>query len=246
MRAALLHHHDAGGDVEHHVHVVLAEEDGQALLARQALNQPHRGGGLLGRHARGGLVQDEELGFVAERDGDFQDALVPVRKRPGQRGLTVAQPHPLQDLPGFPDDQAVRRPEEGVAQVLLRQDRDLHVPEHGQAREDVGDLEGARDSLAADLVRGLAPDVLALEQDPPLVGLQVAGDQVEKRGFAGAVRTDDGDEVARVHPELGPVHGLEIPKGFAEGLNLQHRLIPPLPATRGVRATAARTAGRAP
>ena len=53
---------------------------------------------------------------------------------------------------------------------------------------------------AADRVGGLAGDVAALEDDAPLVGPVVAGDQVEERGLARAVGPDDAEQIARRGP----------------------------------------------
>jgi hypothetical protein len=54
----------------------------------------------------------------------------------------------------------------------------------------VRQLEGAQQPLLEQQVRRQAGDVLAVEQDLPAGRFEVAGDDVEKRGLAGAVRSD--------------------------------------------------------
>src|SRR3954468_23145622 len=51
--AAADHHDDAAGEAEHHVHVVLDEEDGE--LARQRLDGAEEGRAFVLRHPGGGL-----------------------------------------------------------------------------------------------------------------------------------------------------------------------------------------------
>ena len=63
------------------------------------------------------------------------------------------------------------------------------------------DLEGAADAAAADLVRRQPVDALARERDVARVGREHAGDHVEQRGLAGAVRADHGEDLALRHVE---------------------------------------------
>jgi hypothetical protein len=69
--------------------------------------------------------------------------------------------------------------------------RDPDVVEQRERREHVGALERAREAQVRDAVRRRAGDVLAVEEIWPDVGAKVAGEQVEERGLAGAVRADD-------------------------------------------------------
>src|SRR5215472_4464384 len=64
--ASLVQYHDPIGDGEHHVHVVLGEEHGQLPLARDASGHLHELPALGGRHAGGGLVEEQHLGAVGE------------------------------------------------------------------------------------------------------------------------------------------------------------------------------------
>ena len=71
----------------------------------------------------------------------------------------------------------------------------------GQIRERLELLEGARDAEAADAIGPQAGDVAAVEEDAACVERLEAGDQIEQRGLAGAVRPDDADDLALVHIE---------------------------------------------
>jgi hypothetical protein len=53
-------------------------------------------------------------------------------------------------------------------------------------------LKGARQPASVDLKRPQAGDKVAVEPDLARTRLDVTADQVEGRGFAGTVRTDDG------------------------------------------------------
>jgi hypothetical protein len=56
--------------------------------------------------------------------------------------------------------------------------------------EDCGNLEGPDEALARDLVRPLAGDVLAVEEDRASRGRQKLGQEIEAGGLACAVRPD--------------------------------------------------------
>src|SRR5690606_1566416 len=65
-------------------------------------------------------------------------------------------------------------------------------------REEVGELEGAAQPQARAARRAQAGDVAPAEAHDAGAGAQLAGDQVEVGGLAGAVGTDDRGERARM------------------------------------------------
>ena len=65
-----------------------------------------------------------------------------------------------------------------------------------QARKYAFDLEGSLDAEPADLVGRHAGDVAAAEKDFTGIRPQQAGYQVKKRGFPGAIRSNDGVELS--------------------------------------------------
>ena len=81
--AAVLEDRDPLGDAHDHLHVVLDEEHGHALLVADLLDERRELGGLLRVHARGRLVEEEELRVRRERARDLEPPLIAVRERAG-------------------------------------------------------------------------------------------------------------------------------------------------------------------
>src|SRR5215204_5087440 len=78
------------------------------------------------------------------------------------------------------------------------------VLERVQVREEPDVLEGPRDAHRGKPVRRKAGDVPALEGDAPGVGADHAGDQVEQRRLAGAVRANDRHHLRAVNVASAP------------------------------------------
>jgi hypothetical protein len=70
------------------------------------------------------------------------------------------------------------------------------ILQHRHVGEGLDDLEGPADARPADLIGPQAVDRPALEADRAAVGRHRAGDQVEERRLAGAVRPDQRDDLA--------------------------------------------------
>src|SRR2546427_6616252 len=68
--------------------------------------------------------------------------------------------------------------------------RDQYILEDGHVPEELGDLKRPRDAARGDLVRAQAVHPLPLEPDLAGVGTVEAGEQVDRRRLARAVRTD--------------------------------------------------------
>ena len=69
------------------------------------------------------------------------------------------------------------------------------VVPHGERPEHLEPLEGAGEAEPGELVRPRAGHVLAVDEDPALVGLLHAGGDVEQRRLARAVRPDEADDL---------------------------------------------------
>ena len=80
--------------------------------------------------------------------------------------------------------------------MLRRKRADDDVVEQGQARESSHDLEGAPDSRPADCERRLADELAAVELDAAGTGDDEAVERVEERRLAGAVGSDDAEDLA--------------------------------------------------
>ena len=92
---------------------------------------------------------------------------------------------------------------------LLALGAELHVLDHGEQAERLGQLEGAHLAHARDLERRDARERRAVEDPGAGVGLVEAGQQVEQRGLAGAVRADQGRDGAARDLEVLDVDGGE-------------------------------------
>ena len=139
-----------------------------------------------GIQPRRGLVQDQHLGFHGHDPGDGHPALLPAGKVEGrllQQFLRKAHhpgrfPYPAVDLlfikphvAGTEGDVLIHR---FFKQLVLRiLEHQPHLKAH------LSDLLGVR------------PDVLSVEIDMPLRGLQQPVEMLDQRGFSGARVTDD-------------------------------------------------------
>ena len=83
------------------------------------------------------------------------------------------------------------------------------VVEDAEPREDRGDLEGVGDAEPDAGVGGQAGDVAAVEADRAGVGQQAAGEQADEGGLAGAVRADQGVDLAGREVEVDGVDGVQ-------------------------------------
>src|SRR5262249_20145759 len=105
---------------------------------------------------------------------------------------------------------------------LVGTDGSEHGLLHRERGEDARDLEGASDAVAYDLRRREPGKLDAVEPDLARVRPQGAGDQVEERALARAVRADHGGERAVREIERDVVGRLHAAKGLCEVADLQH------------------------
>src|SRR5262247_4032044 len=182
---------------------------------------------VLVAHARGGLVEEHHLGLEGEGRGDLQRPLASVGQLHGRRGVEAAQTHRLQELERPPVEavqRALRAPEiEGATSAPL--ERDAYVLQHGQMREDGGDLERAHETLARDVGGTRARDVVPLEPDAAPGRSEEVGEQVETGGLARAVRPDEGVDAAPPHLKPHVPHGHETPEFLGEPLGFQDDIV---------------------
>ena len=116
------------------------------------------------------------------------------------------------------------RPHARVVHVLAMQQRaDDDIVLDAERRKRPHDLEGAADAAPADAVGRQAVDALAGEGDRSGVGREHAGDHVEQRGLAGAVRPDDRENAALGHLEADPVDRDQAAEPLAHAIDRQQR-----------------------
>ncbi len=104
---------------------------------------------LLGTHARGGLVEEEQDRLGGQGDGDLEMALLAVREVGGELVGLVGEPDGLEDGQrpvAHLGEPIGARPEVERARVTLG--GHPHVLEHGEVRKDVGDLVRLGDARA--------------------------------------------------------------------------------------------------
>src|SRR5262249_12930808 len=111
---------------------------------------------------------------------------------------------------------------EQVLFLMLLQEHE-EVLERAQAWEDAHLLKRARDAETSHAMRRSAREVAAPEEHAPTVGVQVTGDAVEQRRFAGAVRADQAHQFAGLHGEVDLAHGRHAQKTLDETAHLEER-----------------------
>ena len=102
-----------------------------------------------------------------------------------------------------------------------------HVLEHRHLGEGLELLEGARHAEPADLVGPESGDGMAVQQHLARVRRLKAREQIEERGLARAVGTDDADQLARAHLEGDVVVGHEPAEALRHPAHVQQDSLSP-------------------
>ena len=216
--------------------MVLDQEHRQVELVLDLLDELAQLLGLLGVHAGGGLVQQQQGRLRGQGPGDLQLALLAVGQGGGQLVAHVVQIDDPQQLVGVGAHLLLLLAvgaEDGGEQAggLAQVHGGEHVVKHRHGFEQADVLEGAGDAQLGDIVRGmghglgilaavfagvelfhLAPGIvgdqqLVVEIDRAVGGLVHAGDGVEGGGLAGAVGADQGHDLALENFHGEIVHG---------------------------------------
>ncbi len=158
-------------------------------------------GGFALRNAGSGLVQQQDFRPQRKREGDLQQPLLPVGDL---RHLAVGgglQAKGAQQRLGLFEDFR-HRPERSVqaaGTALALQDGECEMLPRRHLRKQARDLEGSHQAALHAVHRIHAVDRLAGDADDPGIRLQMAGDEIDERGLAGAVRPDQRHAVAWRH-----------------------------------------------
>src|SRR5207248_8026877 len=140
-----------------------------------------------------GLVEQQQARARSEGAGEL-DPLHRPERQPGRRTAGDALEPELRE-------QLLRGP------LAARMPSDLDVLEHRHAREELDVLERPRDAPADDPVGRRSQQALAGEGDLARIRAVQAGDQVEERRLAGAVRADQPGNLALLDREPDVVDG---------------------------------------
>src|SRR6185437_13815458 len=204
----VMHHRDALGDAQGHVHVVLDEDQRDALVELE--QQIGQRDALAAREARGRLVEEHELGLGGARHRDLELALLAM----GDRAHDARGPALEADGAGQLARALAHLAVDGPAgQALMAaagaENREVEVVLDAQAEEEAALLVRAPHAQPGPSRGGDVADVLAQELDRPRRLGHVARDDVEQRRLPRAVGPEDGAPLAVRDVEVDVAHGIE-------------------------------------
>ena len=183
------------------------------------------------RHARGGLVEEQHVGFQSERDRDLHQALLAVGQVEDANARVLGEPERGEQLHALCAHILMNasRPQHPPRDAAALGHRERHVVEHGESAEEGVDLESPSQAELHALGLSRRRDVLSAEHDPAGGGGQQAGEHIDESGFPGAVRTDQGMARAPLQPEIDVVRHGERTEALAQAARFEsgaaHRLL---------------------
>src|SRR5262249_30953948 len=143
----------------------------------------------------------------------------------GGRGAARGEPRRQRD-PIPPLDRTARGgelppPAAGVAPPFAHRER--HRLERAEVGEQCVDLKGAHEAAFDALLGPEHRDLVGSEKDLSFVGLEHAGDQIDQRGLAGAVRPDQRIALARREIERDTARDDERAEALVQAARRQRR-----------------------
>lgn len=200
---------------------MLDDEDRDALVADGEDEFLGRAG-LLGVHAGGGFVEQQEAGVGGEGAGDLQLALFAVGEVAGEVVGLVGEAGEGEEFHGLLaalvfSAVVAGAAEDGGEDAFLGAGvaADEDVLQDGHVGEEPDVLEGAGDAGLGDEV-GLGRQEGAAVADGALGGDVEAGEAVEEGGLAGAVGADEADDLAFADGEADVVDGGEAAEAHGD------------------------------
>jgi len=182
----------------------------------------------LGVDPHGRLVHEDGARAVHQAQGQIEPALHPPRKRANRLAGPVGQPDELEGAIHGGGEIAAREAVQASPEPQVLGGRE-HLVERGLLGHDPELLlHGERARRQVD----------AVEEDPPLVGVEEARQHRHRRGLSGAVGPQQSVQLARADLKADPVHGPQGAEGLHQAVRFDHLHLAP----RG-RAILARTAG---
>src|SRR5680860_351754 len=220
---ALLQHRDLTGEIANDVHVVVDEHDGATL--GDLLDQGDRAFDVLHTHTRRRFVEQQKGGVESQSQGKLEGALLAVGQAAGNLVGKINQSDLVDQLQGTGPEltHLLFRAPEVQAKTGRAGQCQLEVLEAGQLVEEAGDLEGPGDPEVSDLLRCLARDVFAAEEDCAGGRRQESGQQVEERGLSRTVGSDQGVDGALGAGEVDSVDRPEALEVLGQTTCLQQR-----------------------
>src|SRR5262249_58612569 len=168
---------------------------------------------------------DKHQQAVAERhaDGDLDPALIAVRQIPNKLVRARLQPELLENRSSarLRPGQAIQANEIAAAgfETLAGE---ANVLEGAQAKKQIGDLEGSRNTEPRQHKWRLSGDVASVQLDGSGVRMQRSRDEIEGGALAGPIRTYDGRHAMGGSLETEISHGAQPAEGLVESAHLDH------------------------
>ncbi len=241
--ASLCHHDHPVGVVHHDLHVVLDEEDGRPVARPHLLDALEQATRERRIHAGERFVQEHEARREHERARKLEELALAARERSGVLAGVTAQLERLEQLvrarPHFTfsasrcegSGEQACKPLAGV----VRRGKE-HVVEHAHHVQRLRQLERPHEPAAGDRVGRQVVDRPAVEPDGAAACALEAGDDVEERRLARAVRADQRRDRAALDAEARAVHGADAAEALLDALDLEdgvtHRAASPASCRR--------------
>jgi len=200
--------------------LVRHEDRGESLLAVQAGEDVHDDRRRTRVDAGGRLVEQEEPRLARERAGDQHPLLLPARQRPERLGGHGVQPHLREAFGGVrplpPSDVSQRR-----------------QPRVGSHEDDLerGQREDRVERLALGDVSRRSRGPIEVVLDAPAEHGQQAEQAPQERRLAGAVRAEEGEELALLDAEAQVLENRPRLVSEADVVQLDQRTRHQLPCT---------------
>src|SRR5439155_1939497 len=191
------------------LHVVLDEKNGQIETVADLVNLRHQLDRLAGVESRGRLVKQKELRMRGQRACDLQSPLIAVRKVLGVVVRATLQIEDLKQLHRlafrhvFRGVKTIRVKDGGRGRVLVMDmSADLDVVQNAELLEQSDVLKRAGQAKGSDLIRLVVGGRRSAHEDLAFRRLVDAGEHVEDRRFAGAIRPDQSHQLVRLNGQI--------------------------------------------
>src|SRR5260221_2111030 len=213
-----MHHDDAVGVAEYHVHVVLDDDGGDHPSAHHRRDGIHDLRLFVRADPAGRFVEEEEPGTKRISDRNVKQVASALAEAASRNGGFARKAELAQHFERLTSHILVTVGQSRHLHrlTLAREHRQGDIVENRKRIEQADDLETAGNSRLDPLRHRREGDVAILEQDPPAVRLQMRADQIDQRCLAGAVRAYQRQEFALVHDEIETVAGARFTELLAQ------------------------------
>ncbi|VUX36462.1 Uncharacterised protein [Bifidobacterium longum subsp. infantis] len=207
------------------------QQDGDAETVTNRVDAVQQILSFGGVHAGGWFIKQQQFHAGGQCTRDFELALLAVGQVGRLGGGQSLEVEDAQQVDGLLMHLVLLLPEargteDGATHTVGERlvEGDEHVLLNGELLEQSDVLEGTGDTGTHDLIGLLAVHPDAIQPEFAFSGLVHAGQQVEHRGLASAIRADQTDEFTLVdgHVEVG--YGLQTTEGDAEMLGFEDGL----------------------